>query len=293
MTAALARDARSAYPPAIADLMPRAVELTQSLDGVLPSQNRLTKSLHIGKDKAKAVLAELAAIAERDQRLTDVHTAMVVRGSLADRPPLTLVPDPSAEPAEAPSVEPAEASADDTDAPSPDGPPAEASSPPADSTVEAAPVPDVAPASEPAALARPAVVWPVFILCLPAFVAIWGGWVAMGQMTGFGKVTLLPGIVDSFHLNTAITLPVGVETYAAYALFAWLSGHAGGEARRFAKWSALVSLGIGAAGQIAYHLMAAAGWQHAPWPITAVVSCIPVAVLGMGAALAHLMHKNH
>jgi len=110
-------------------------------------------------------------------------------------------------------------------------------------------------------------------------------------MTGFGKVTLLPGIWDSFQLNTAITLPIGVETYAAYALFAWLSGRADGDARRFAKWSALTSLGIGALGQIAYHLMSAAGWASAPWPITAVVACIPVGVLGMGAALAHLMHK--
>ena len=49
---------------------------------------------------------------------------------------------------------------------------------------------------------------------------------------------------------------------------------------------------VGALGQIAYHLMAAAGWESAPWQITAAVSCIPVAVLGMGAALAHLMHKS-
>jgi hypothetical protein len=45
-------------------------------------------------------------------------------------------------------------------------------------------------------------------------------------------------------------------------------------------------------GQIAYHLMSAAEWTAAPWPITAVVACIPVAVLGMGAALAHLMHQH-
>jgi hypothetical protein len=146
-----------------------------------------------------------------------------------------------------------------------------------------------APATEPD---RRPIVWPVLILCLPAFVAIWGGWVEMGRLTGFGMVKLLPGIADRVELNTAITLPIGVETYAAFALWAWLSGRATGDARAFAKWSALASLGLGAAGQVAYHLMAAAGWTSAPWPITAAVSCIPVAVLGMGAALAHLMHHK-
>jgi hypothetical protein len=143
------------------------------------------------------------------------------------------------------------------------------------------------------ATARRPVVWPVLILCLPAFVAIWAGWVEMGRLTGFGKVALLPGIADSVVIDTAITLPIGVETYAAYALWVWLSGRVAGDARRFAKWSAIGSLAIGGAGQIAYHLMTAAGWTSAPWPITAVVACIPVAVLGMGAALAHLMHGRH
>jgi hypothetical protein len=36
---------------------------------------------------------------------------------------------------------------------------------------------------------------------------------------------LLPGIWPSLHLDTAITLSVGVEAYAAYALHAWLARH--------------------------------------------------------------------
>lgn len=59
-------------------------------------------------------------------------------------------------------------------------------------------------------------------------------------------------------------------------------------ARTVARWSALGSLAVGAAGQIAYHLMTAVGMTHAPAPIVAAVACLPVAVLGMGAALAHL-----
>ena len=67
---------------------------------------------------------------------------------------------------------------------------------------------------------------------------------------------------------------------------------AGPTARRFAKWSAIGSLLLGMAGQGAYHLMTASGVTRAPWPVVTAVSCLPVAVLGMGAALAHLMHTH-
>ena len=72
---------------------------------------------------------------------------------------------------------------------------------------------------------------------------MWSGWVGIAQKTGFGLVSPLPGILPSLHLDTSITLPVGVEAYAAYALRAWLAGeHAiSGRTRRFAKWSAICS----------------------------------------------------
>jgi hypothetical protein len=138
--------------------------------------------------------------------------------------------------------------------------------------------------------------WPVLLLAAPAFVAIWSGWVGLGELTGFGIVHPLPGIADSVTLNTAITLPIGVEAYAAYALKVWLTSPAqriSARARTFARWSALGSLVLGAAGQVAYHLMTAAGITQAPWQITAAVACLPVAVLGMGAALAHLVAEGH
>jgi hypothetical protein len=132
--------------------------------------------------------------------------------------------------------------------------------------------------------------WPVALLALPAFVAIWSGWVGLGGLTGFGKVNPLPGTpLSGWELDTAITLPIGMEVYAAYALRVWLAGHLADRATRFAKWSAIGSLALGAAGQVAYHLMIAAGVTAAPWWITTVVACLPVAVLGMGAALAHLI----
>src|ERR1022692_3921866 len=109
--------------------------------------------------------------------------------------------------------------------------------------------------------------WPLLVLALPATVAVWSGWVGIGQMTGFGQVYPLPGIFNSLHLDTAVTLPVGVEAYAAYALRAWLSASAAVSARtrRFARWSAIGSLVLGMAGQVAYHLLAQAEARHAPW----------------------------
>jgi hypothetical protein len=130
-------------------------------------------------------------------------------------------------------------------------------------------------------------------LALPAFVSIWGGWVGLGRLTGFGPIHLLPGIWDQLTIDSAITLPIGLETYAAYALSIWLSDSvADPGARRFAKISALTSLIAGAAGQIAYHLMTAHHITTAPWPVTTLAATLPVAVLGMGATLAHLITRT-
>lgn len=130
----------------------------------------------------------------------------------------------------------------------------------------------------------------MWLIALPAFIAVWSGWVGLGQMAGFGRVRLLPGIADAWEIDTAITLPIGVEAYAVYALHVWLSGHARTtRTRRFAMWSALAALALGMAGQVAYHLMQAAHMATAPWQVTTLVACLPVCVLGAGAALAHLI----
>jgi hypothetical protein len=141
---------------------------------------------------------------------------------------------------------------------------------------------------------RPLRSWPLLVLAAPAAAEVWSGWVGVARMTGFGEVSPLPGIWPSLRLDTSITLPVGVECYAALALRAWL---ASGEAvsdrtRRFAKWSATCSFLLGMAGQVAYHLMQQAGMTRAPWPVTMLVSCRPVLVLAMGTALAHMLRQD-
>jgi hypothetical protein len=136
--------------------------------------------------------------------------------------------------------------------------------------------------------------WPLLVLAVPAAAEVWSGWVGIAQLTGFGAVPLLPGIWSSLHLDTAVTLPVGVECYAAYALRAWLAGgHAiSDRTRRFARRSASGSFALGMAGQVAFHLMDQDHVTRAPWGITTLVSCLPVLVLGMGTALAHMLRED-
>ncbi len=136
--------------------------------------------------------------------------------------------------------------------------------------------------------------WPVLLLTLPAFVAIWGGWVGLGGMTGFGVINLLPGMVDDggwATVNTAVTLPIGLETYAAYALHAYTQAQSP-ELKRFAGRSAIVALVLGGSGQLAYHVMESLGVVVAPWWITAIVATIPVAVLGAGTRLSSLIRAD-
>ena len=267
---------RSAYPTSVDELIPHARDLAANL-GTLPSRNKIMKTFRVGPDKAKALLAELTAPVSAppaEPRLTPGTWIEDEMAGLLDAAPVVETTEHDVATEATPAAEPPEAL-------------------PLFSPVA---YPGMENATElitpPGEAARRPVVWPVLILCLPAFVAIWAGWVEMGRLTGFGKVVLLPGIADGFVLDTAITLPIGVETYAAYALWVWLSGRVTGDARNFAKRSAIASLAVGALGQIAYHLMTAWHWTAAPWPVTAVVACIPVAVLGMGAALAHLMHAR-
>lgn len=276
---------RTSYPVAVTELVPAARRLAAEL-GELPSQNRLMKHLRVGKDKARAVLAVLADERAESRLERPLHSVPDVDEPGTD----TVTPDTAADSAEEtlPQVTP-------PGDPAPDAEPLSAEVVAAES--EAGGISPTGEATTDTAAdtgddTRPVRSWPVLLLALPAFVAVWSGWVGLGELTGFGVVHPLPGIADGFTINSAITLPIGVETYAAFALRVWLSGRVPAKARRFAKVSALSALALGALGQVAYHLLEAAGVTSAPWPITTAVACLPVAVLGMGAALAHLIHTR-
>ncbi|MFV2098030.1 ABC transporter permease [Micromonospora sp. LOL_014] len=293
----------SMYPRPVQELLPAARALAVRL-GEVPSRNLLMRELRVGSPKATA-LREALHHEQQDQDAGQVESTGGHRG-------LRLVRDtPTGQPAEADMpapVDPSPVSADVSADPVPVAPSDESSagsgadlpSPVAEDTAQASSpvVVDGHPDTKittgvPRPVRSPVRSWVLLLLAAPAFVAIWSGWVGLGELTGFGVVHPLPGIWDSFAVNTAITLPIGVEAYAAYALRAWLAPDGvPPRARRFAAWSAIGSLVLGAAGQVAYHLMESAGITAAPWWITTVVSCLPVAVLGMGAALAHLLHTD-
>jgi hypothetical protein len=129
------------------------------------------------------------------------------------------------------------------------------------------------------------------VIAAPAAVAVWSGWVGLGAMCGFGVVDLLPGIAN-LRINTAITLPVGIESYGAYALASWISGKGSARTRTFAFRSAVGALALGCLGQVAFHLLSAFGWTVAPWPVVMAVACLPVVTLSFAAALVHLKRAD-
>ncbi|WP_027941648.1 hypothetical protein [Amycolatopsis taiwanensis] len=248
---------RSAYPPSVEALLPKVRAWVADL-GETPSRNRVMAEFRVGAPKARAILAAL----NDDAGTKPMRT-------------LHAVPEPTTDADPEPNPKPRS------------GTPSKPTQSDSDEQVTAVSDSGTEPAG-----ARRVKSWPLLLLALPAFVAIWGGWVGLGRLTGFGPIQLFPGIFDGVSINSAITLPIGVETYAAFALRVWLSGTTRSDrARKFAKWSAFGSLALGMAGQVAYHLMSAAGVTRAPWPITTLVSCLPVIVLGCGAALAHLLHN--
>lgn len=159
-----------------------------------------------------------------------------------------------------------------------------ADEPPVD-RAEAAPVQRSEPARKPR-------IWGLlvmlYIIAASAGIAIWSGWVGLGGMSGYGPVRPLPGIAP-LVIDAAITLPLGMEAYAAIALKVWIVGACSDRTRTYAKRSTIASLVVGAGGQIAYHLLVAFHAAVAPWEIVMVVSVLPVAVLGMAAGLIHLV----
>ncbi|GAB2869631.1 ABC transporter permease [Lentzea nigeriaca] len=284
----------SAYPTPLDKLTDRVRDMATEL-GDWPSLRQIKQRCNVGHPKAVDALATLRASGFNPTNPTSETTqapAAERRFHVVPTPNALDTADDQADtesvPA-APASEPAPVAAEVV---------AEASTvaePP--TTTDATPVPaDVtSPAPTAAEPVRRSGRWrnvPLYLIALGAFVAIWGGWVGLGQLTGFGPVNLLPGIGDGWTINTAITLPLGMEAYAAYAMRVWLDRTKSALARRFAMWSTFAALLLGMSGQVAYHLMTAAGMSAAPWQITTFVSCLPVLVLGGAAALVHLSYNT-
>jgi hypothetical protein len=264
----------SVFPPSVDELVPRVRARMVELGAPL-SRNRIMREFGVGAAKARAVLDALTG--------TEVDPA--TRPEVSPGRLLHAVTTPTPGP-----QTPIES---DTTSSVPDDEPRALVTPVADPGTEITAEVTQTPPARPT---RVRSVQPgrltLVLLALPAFVAIWSGWVGLGTLTGFGPVHLLPGIADGFVFNSAITLPIGVEAYAAFALRVWLTESSTVRARRFAQRSTIGSLVLGAAGQVAYHLMSAAGVTKAPALVTVLVSCLPVVVLGCAAGLAHLIRDG-
>ena len=133
--------------------------------------------------------------------------------------------------------------------------------------------------------------WPLILIGLPCMVATWAGWVQLGEMCGFGLVEPFPGITD-FTIDTRITLPLGTEAYAIYAMEKATHRGTPRRARKWAGWSSAFSFGVGLAAQVTFHLLESAGVTKAPWPVVVLVSVVLVGVLGSAALLFHLLGET-
>ncbi|RAS58880.1 hypothetical protein C8D87_11750 [Lentzea atacamensis] len=288
----------SAYPMPLDELIPR-VRALASETGEKPSLRGVMDRFSVGAKKARAALAVLDDTdtgdrdTEHERRLHSVPALAAAPADLDTAAPAPVTPAaPDVDASPAPTVPDT-----DTDTPVLPAQPQVSDQDPVIAAGQVSTAVDTPAHTVPQgrrvgwSRTRSQVRrWPIVLIALGAFVSIWGGWVELGKLTGFGEITPLPGIADGWTINSAITLPLGMEAYAALALQVWLSGRTRSDtARSFAKWSALGALVLGAGGQVAYHLMKAAGMTVAPWQITTVVSCLPVIVLGFGAALVHLM----
>lgn len=87
-------------------------------------------------------------------------------------------------------------------------------------------------------------------------------------------------------------LPFTVDAYAMTATRVWLSGATrSARARRFARWNAILAIGLSLVGNAAWHLIAA-HVLTVSWPIVVIVGAVPPAVLGLLSHLAVLRGQD-
>jgi hypothetical protein len=86
--------------------------------------------------------------------------------------------------------------------------------------------------------------------------------------------------------------PLTVDAYAMTATRVWLSGSTGSErARRFARWNAIMAIGLSLVGNAVWHLIAAQVLTVS-WVIVVLVGAVPPAVLGLLSHLAVLRSQT-
>lgn len=124
-------------------------------------------------------------------------------------------------------------------------------------------------------------------------------WVILGM-----TVTAMSAAVSSFSGLRSLAaatgwpealsplFPLTVDAYAMTATRVWLSGSTGSErARRFARWNAIMAIGLSLVGNAVWHLIAAQVLTVS-WVIVVLVGAVPPAVLGLLSHLAVLRSQT-
>lgn len=120
-------------------------------------------------------------------------------------------------------------------------------------------------------------------------------WVILGM-----TVTALSAAVSSFAGLRSLAvvtgwpealsplLPFTIDAYAMTATRVWLSGATrSARARTFARWNAIMAIGLSLVGNAVWHLIAAQVLTVS-WPVVVLVGAVPPAVLGLLSHLAVL-----
>jgi hypothetical protein len=230
------------------ELLPRAREIAAER-GETPPKNALKTSLGIGWKKAVALHERLSAEVAVETPAAGPGEGVPGGGSTSPDP-LPDRPDPT---------------------------PAETVFPQADGS------PDLSPVVS-RRVSRP---WPILVLALPAFVAIWSGWVDLGRLTGFGVVHPLPGHLGRSldqHGDHVAGRPGGIRVVRAAGVAG--RGSLGPcDPVRDVVFPRVSPAGRGRAG----HLSPVGVYGPVADHDRGVLP--PVLVLGMGAALYHLAHR--
>jgi hypothetical protein len=111
---------------------------------------------------------------------------------------------------------------------------------------------------------------------------------AVSSFSGLRSLAAVTGWPNAL----APLLPLTIDAYAMTATRVWLSRQTrSAEARRFARWNAILAIALSLVGNGAWHLVATKTLELG-WPIVVCVGAVPPAVLGLLSHLAVLRDQD-
>lgn len=122
---------------------------------------------------------------------------------------------------------------------------------------------------------------------LGAAILSWAAWTGLAQRCGWTETLHLGSKDSGLTLRLAWLTAIIVDIYALRAFRVWQRSApwVSDATRYYAKWSTFVAIGVGVAGNVAYHMMILNNVAQAPWWIVIPVSALAPMALG---AVGHL-----